>query len=77
MRVPTRPFEGNAGGVACSTGDDGKSVLALLPPAPPELPPVGRMDVGAIRSAGIELLTFMIKLAFNKDKGIEAASRQT
>lgn len=50
MRVPTKPFDGSAGGVACSIGSDGESVLALLPAA---LPPVGRMGVGAIRSAGL------------------------
>jgi len=53
MRVPTKPFDGRVGGVACSIGSDGESVLAALPAALPELPPVGRMVVGAIRSAGL------------------------
>jgi hypothetical protein len=75
MRVPTEPVDGSAGEVAGSIGSDSESVLALLPAALPELPPVGRMGVGAIRSAGLRLLTFMIRLAFNKDEGIEAASR--
>jgi hypothetical protein len=53
MRVPTKPFDGSVGGVACSIGSDGAAGLALLPAALPELAPVGRMDVGAIRSAGL------------------------
>ena len=57
MRVPTKPFDGSVGGVVCYIGSDGKSVLAPLPAALPELlpelPPVGRMGVGAIRSAGL------------------------
>ncbi len=71
MRVPTKPFDGSVGGVACSAGSAGNSVLALLPA---EVPPAGRKGVGAILCAGLKLLTFMIGLAFNWDEGIKAAS---
>lgn len=74
MRVPTRPVDGNAVGEASSAGSGDEPGLAPSPVALPVLVPVGRMRAGAMGSVGTWPVTFMVRLPFNRDEGIEASS---
>jgi hypothetical protein len=70
IRVPSKPFDGFADGVGSAAGSDGDPDLGLSLAALLWLPPFGRTGVGAMRSIGTWLLTFMVKLALSVDEGI-------